>query len=103
MVTCSGVGTTSITLSDRGTKDSKVEDTEENTTDVSPCISLIRPHSTSLAARSLRESQNAGATDSRKPDITLLVLLNKCLCPVKHTQAPARLDPENKVIPLPKP
>ena len=58
MVTRSGVGTTSVTLSDRGTKDSKVEDTGANTTDVNPCISLIGPHSTSPAARGLRESQH---------------------------------------------
>jgi hypothetical protein len=34
MVTRSNVGATSVTLSDRGTKDSKVEDTGANTTGV---------------------------------------------------------------------
>jgi hypothetical protein len=54
MVTRSGVGTTSVTLSDRGTEDSKVEDMVANTMDVNPCISLIRPQSTRAAARGLR-------------------------------------------------
>jgi hypothetical protein len=64
MVTRSGVGTTSVTLSDRGTKDNKVEDTVANTMDVNPCISLIRTQSTRAAARGLRESQNSSGIDS---------------------------------------
>jgi hypothetical protein len=63
MVTRSGVGATRVTLSDRGTKDSKVEDTGASTMDVNPCVFPIRPHSTSLAARELRENQTSAPVD----------------------------------------
>jgi hypothetical protein len=43
MVTRSGVGTTSVTLSDRGTKDSKVEDPSEH----HGCESMYLPDSLS--------------------------------------------------------
>jgi hypothetical protein len=66
MVTRSGVGSTRITLSDCGTKDSKLEDTRANTTDVNPCLSLIRSHSTSPAARVLRESHKSRGIDIAK-------------------------------------
>ena len=66
MVTRSGLGATRVTLSDRGTKDSKVEDTGASTMDVNPCVFPIRPHSTSLAARELRENQCHSGIDTHR-------------------------------------
>jgi hypothetical protein len=50
-------GDPSQTLSDRGTKDNKVEDTGADTLDVTPFMSPISPQSTTPAAREVRENQ----------------------------------------------
>jgi hypothetical protein len=59
------VGPTSVTLSDRGTRDSKVEDTGANTTDVHSCFPLFPLHNTRAGERGFRESLDA-ATDGPK-------------------------------------
>ncbi|HEY1953746.1 MAG TPA: hypothetical protein VGG76_13160, partial [Gemmatimonadaceae bacterium] len=56
-MTRSDVGSTRVTLSERGTKDSRLERTRLSTMDVNPRVSLIRQSSTSPAARKVRENQ----------------------------------------------
>jgi hypothetical protein len=57
IVTRSGIGGTRVTLSERGTKDNKAENTGSGTMRVNPCLSLIRRHTTGPAALELRDDQ----------------------------------------------
>jgi hypothetical protein len=50
------VGSTRVILSERGTKDSKVEDADLSTMDVNPCVSPIQPSGTRSSARKVREN-----------------------------------------------
>ena len=76
MVTPPAVGSTRVALSERETKDSRVEDTRGPARDVKPCSCVIHAHRTSPTARKVRENQTSRPADTR---VTRWVLVNLTL------------------------
>ena len=63
MVTLPVVGSTRVTLSERGMKDSRVGDTGGTAREVERCLCVIRPRRTSPTARKVRENQTSRPVD----------------------------------------